>query len=85
MICVVIWVILCSYEEFGRIYSAFRSSLEASITVSLSCGPQTFRDLGSTDSVCACINVCVHVCENKGPGGGDRLSVRDLIAVSVWL
>ena len=66
MICVVIWVILRSDEEFRRIYSAFRSSTGASITVSLSPGPQTFGVRDSTNSVCTCICLCVCACEIKG-------------------
>ena len=53
-------VILCSDEDSGRIYSAFRSSPGASITASLSPGPQIFGEQGSKNmfvhvSVFACV------------------------------
>ena len=49
MTCVEIWVILCSDEGSWRNYSAFRSSPEVSIAVSLSPGPPTFGEWGSTN------------------------------------
>ena len=56
MICIVMWVILGSFEEEERIYSAFHS---------LSSGPPTFREGGSTNNVCQCIVLCVCVCEKR--------------------
>ena len=63
LICV---VILCSDEDSGRIYSAFRSSPGASITVSLSPGPQIFGEQGSKNMFvhvfsCECVCLCVKI------------------------
>ena len=57
--CVVIWAILCAEEEEDRIYSAFRS---------LSPGPPSCGEGGSTNNVCKCILV-VCVCVKKGQRG----------------
>ena len=71
LICV---VILCSDEDSGRIYLAFRSSPGASITVSPPRGPQTFGEQGSKNMFvhvfsCECVCLCVKIKgEREGEG-----------------